>query len=210
MIKSVSPKTLPPPPPPPVAQKGDVQLDGLYLQVRTWLTNGRMTLEHIHYYFLPDGHLFYGIPPGGTVKPNPGGPEWAALEKSNPKSCGVYRIKGDTITFQFPGEKPQVHKFAFEKPGNPEVVMVDGVGAVKVGRFKNDQTLNGRYEAGVSSRSSSTGSSTPDSYLAASNTLDFHLDGTFGKFNIGVFETKSASGGSSSTDGGKYSLWATR
>lgn len=207
LVKKANPKLLPPPPAPPVAQKGDVQLDGLYLQLQTFFFNGRSSLNYVHYYFFPDGHVFEGVPPGGTVKPNPGKEEWAALEKANPKGCGAYLIKGSSMTMQFAGQKPQTYKFAFEKPGNKDTVLLDGLGAVKMGRFKDKQTLDAMYEAGASMRYSSTGGSRTDSYIGTSTTINFHPDGTWTRSSASSFDTRGTSGGGTSADpGGKYTL----
>lgn len=188
--------------------KGDAQFNGLYLQVQSWFFNGAMSVEYIHYYFFPDGHVFRGVPPGGSVVDQPGAAEFAALLKAHPKNCGTYLVRGDKITFQFPGEKPSVKKFSYEKPGSDAVLMIDTLGAVKVGRFKDDQKLDATYEGGASARSAP--GSGPQTFVASSSTFDFHPDGTWGRQNIGLIDSNGdktgVSGSADSTAGGRYQL----
>jgi hypothetical protein len=193
----------------PPAQKGDVQLSGLYMQIQSWFLNGSLSLEYRHYYFFPDGHLFFGIPPGGTVKADPTPADFAALQLLSPRGCGTYRVSKDQITIQVANEKPQVMKFALEKAGDANVVLLDTLGAIKVGRFKDDQKLDARYEGGASSRSD-PGSSGPKSSVSASSTLEFHPDGSVNRGNASSFSSDSnrsaVSGGGTSASRGTYKL----
>jgi hypothetical protein len=214
-VAPVAPVAAPAPQPAPtalVAEKGDLQLDGIYLTISSLAMNGRLQFRYYHYYFLPDGHVFYGIPPGGTVKQKPTGEDIAALMKASPKNLGVYKVTGDQLTIQYPGAKPTTDKASIQKNGDLGTIVVNGAWAVRQGRFKDSQTLDARYATTSTIKAGGDESHGGGDRINVSslNTLDFHADGTFGgagAVDLGVASKTLNTGSSSkSADHGKYSI----
>lgn len=206
MVRAVTP----PPPPPPAAEKGDVQLSGIYLQLTSLAIGGRIVFTDTHYYFMPDGHVFNGMPPGGTAHTPPTAEDLATLMKVDPRSFGTYKVAGDQITIRYvKGAKTETHKFALEKPGDTGVVLLDGTPAVRYGRFKEGQTLAGRYSGGSSVVTGGTAARGGGAELraASSTTFDFRADGTFNEEGSSSFDVAGgANGGGRSAGRGKYRL----
>jgi hypothetical protein len=201
-----------PTPAPLVAEKGDLQLNGLYLQISSLAVGGRLQFAYYHYCFLADGHVFYGIPPGGTVKLTPTAEDLAAMTKASAKSLGVYKVTGGNLTIQYPGGKPQTDPSSIQKNGDLGTIVVNGAWAVRQGQFKDGQTLDGRYTttATIKAGGDEAHGGGDRINISSLNTLDFHADGTFtgaGAVDLGVTTTDSHSGsGSKSADHGKYQL----
>ncbi len=205
-------KAAPPPPPALVAEKGDLQLNGLYFQISSLAVGGRMQMTFYYYYFLPDGHVFYGIPPGGTVKPEPTGEDVAALMKAAPKNLGVYKVSGDQITIQFPGGKPRIDKRSIQKNGDVGTIVVNATWTIRQGRFKDSQTFDARYATTSTLMHGGDESHGGGDKITVSGlkTLDFHADGTFtgaGATDLAVTSrTLHTGSGSKSADQGKYQI----
>lgn len=208
----VSPVTPQPNTPAPIApiavERGDVQLSGLYMQVRYWSFGGNSSLEYVHYCFFPSGYVFVGVPPGGTVNTPLGDADFAAMQRAAPGSCGSYTIRGSQITIQLPGKPAQKMSFAFEKPGDPSVVLLDTLGAIKVGSFKQPQSLAATYEAGATAQS--TSGPGPKTFVSAARTIAFRADGSFTTESAAGFNTEGSgseiSGGGSGGTTGQYRL----
>jgi hypothetical protein len=180
-----------------VARDPRTPLDGLYLQIQSWMFNGSMSFEYRHFWFRPDGNVYFGVPPGGLANPA----DFATLRKLDPKNCGTYQIADKKITLQRTGETPKTTDFTSEQDG--AVLNFDGPAAVRVGRFGEKQTLEGSYESGATA----TGGGT---FLAASATMVFHRDGTFTSGRQGSLdstgERASVGASSESADKGTYKL----
>jgi hypothetical protein len=209
-VKADAPAAAPPPPAAPVAEKGDLQLSGLYFQLSSLAIGGRLQFSYYYYYFLPDGHVFYGMPPGGTVKEQPSADDVAALVKADPKSLGVYKVTGDQITIVYPGGKPQIHKAAIPKKEDLGTIVLNGTWAVRQPRFKENQTFDAKYATTSTIRTGGDESHGGGDRIniRSLNTLDFHADGTFtgaGAVDLDVTSKTSNTGDTSrSADHGKY------
>ena len=182
---------------PAQAQPGQKGLDGLYLQIQSWMFNGSLSFEYRHYWFRPDGNVYFGVPPGGLANPA----DFGTLQKLDPDHCGTYGINGKKITIQHAGGQPVTTDFSSENGG--AVLNFDGPGAVRVGSFKNNQTLEGNYEAGATVKR-------VGSFIAASATMVFHRDGTYTAGRLGTVQSTgdrvSAGASAESSDKGTYKL----
>jgi hypothetical protein len=210
MVNAVKPR--PAPPPPLAAGTGDVQLNGLYLQLDSIAIGGRVQFSFHYYYFMPDGHVFTGIPPGGTVRPQPAAEDIAVMQKTAPKSLGVYKVSGDKIAIQYPGGKPEVHTFAFAAPGKTDALVLDNVFAVQQSRFKDNETFNAKYSTSFGSDTGGRESRGGGDRIQVSSfqRFEFHADGSFSgasAVDLGVTsKTLDSGSGSKDADGGKYQI----
>ncbi|HTI72998.1 MAG TPA: hypothetical protein VMF06_23695 [Candidatus Limnocylindria bacterium] len=178
-------------------QAGENKLDGLYLQIQTSMFGGRISFSYQYYWFRPDGNIYFGVPPGGLAKPGNFGP---ILER-DPKNCGHYGVSGGKLNLQRNGEKPATFDFSTE--GGDAVLHFNGPALVRVGQFKEKQSLEANYEGGNSAAGGGV-------FVSASGNFHFHADGTFDSGSVVSFDSKgdksAASGGSTQSNQGQYQL----
>jgi hypothetical protein len=179
-------------------QPGKKGLDGLYLQVQTWMSGNSISVEYRHYWFRPDGNVYFGVPPGGLA----GMTDFAVLRRLDPANCGMYGINQGKITLQKNGQAPVSH--AFTNTGDGATLAFDGPSLVRVGKFPPKVTFDAEYHAG----SSASGGGV---FVSGSSTFHFHGDGSFESGSVVGFSStgeRVTVGGGGPTSGvqGKYVL----
>jgi hypothetical protein len=178
---------------------GETTFDGLYLQVNTSMGGGRLSFSLAHYWFRPDGHAYFGVPPGGLEK----AADFAVLEKLDPKNCGVYTVAGDKLTIQRTGEEANTYAYTTEGE-RAAVIHFSGPALVRVGRFAAHAALDGNYEGGSSAAGGGV-------FIAASSHFNLHPDGSFESGSVVGFDSAgekvSVGGGAVGAPAkGKYDL----
>jgi hypothetical protein len=195
MVRAVAPV-----PPPPVAEKGDLQLDGIYFQIQSLAIGGQVRFIYIYKYFLPDGHVYEGMPPGGAVKPNPTAEDIAALSKASANHFGVYKITGDQLVIQR-GAETVKHSFALQKGGDLNAIVFDGLFATRLLQFKDNQTLDGKYATTFSY----AGGGRDRFAFSSVTSITFHPDGTFSGASLSGSSSRNNQGDLNRTsDSGTY------
>jgi hypothetical protein len=98
----------------PVA--GSKGLSGLYLRhEQTWMGTS-LNYREEHYYFMPDGRFYKGVPPEGPSAFN-----WAKVQAEHPELCGQYGINGDKITLSYAGSAPYSWLLKMKNSENMEI-----------------------------------------------------------------------------------------
>jgi hypothetical protein len=136
---------------------------------------GSRYMTYDFFWFRPDGHVFFGAPPGGLEAVA----NFATLEKLDAKDCGVYSVRGGQITLQQNGVAAATYPLKTEE-GN-RILYFDGPAAIKVARFPGGFKLNADYEA----EGTVSGGTV---FAFSSSTLHFHSDGTFDGGRFGGFD----------------------
>ena len=130
-----------------------------------------------HYWFRPDGNVYFGTPPAGL-----GDDDFAALKKSDPTNCGTYELVGQALTLTKNGEEPEDHTYS---PGAGGVM--DSNPLSHVYRFKPGFRLEGTWGVNISSNFGEVAA-------FGANTWNFHKDGTFEHTTSGGVETTEIKG----------------
>ncbi|MBX9940925.1 MAG: lipocalin family protein [Candidatus Obscuribacterales bacterium] len=150
----------------PVA--GSKGLSGLYLRhEQTWMGTS-LNYREEHYYFMPDGRFYKGVPPEGPSAFN-----WAKVQSEHPELCGQYGINGDKITLSYGGEAPYSWLL---KMKNAENMEMNYAPTNKVEKFGNNARISGTFARGTvfAGNYSYTGAPT----ITAAGTYTFSADGT--------------------------------
>lgn len=173
------------------AKLADGQLAGLYVRQRMipLAIGGRMTfsLARDFFYFFPDGHVLFGVPPAAGLKEHPTAADFAAFKDVDPTIRGTYAVKGNTITFTPAKGEPSTEPFSIPKAGDDSVLQIGPasvVGSVKALPFKDGEKLDGSYQ--YDGTIGLGGANT----VYNVNTLTFHPDGTLASDQLSGVDTR--------------------
>lgn len=107
------------------APTGGVGLDGLYVGTENRQQFNMLThlydfkVFQVYYLFLPDGRVYFGLPPAGALDRF----DFARAQRDDPKNCGTYRVSSDKIQFTRNGV-----------PDNQPAVFERGTDSLRIGR----------------------------------------------------------------------------
>lgn len=160
----------------PVAIRGERQIDGLFRFQRTTTMLApdlRRIVPHLevrHFYFFPDGHVFFGFPIGGNVKEHPTAADYAPFEKSAPEDCGTYVIANGKITLKQTGsESGEAFEFKLGNPADGTAFDFSGGIVVKLFPFKAGERISGKYS---NDQIVASGMDASAAYIASGLTFD--------------------------------------
>jgi len=150
----------------PVA--GSKGLSGLYLRhEQTWMGTS-LNYREEHYYFMPDGRFYQGVPPEGPSAFN-----WAKVQAEHPELCGQYGINGDKITLSYAGSAPYSWLL---KMKNSENMEMNYAPTNKVEKFGSNARISGSFARGTVFAGNYSYAGAPT--ITAAGTYTFHPDGT--------------------------------
>ncbi len=152
------------------------KLDGWFAKTEIVFFGGAH-MKSTHYWFRPDGNVYFGTPPAGL-----GDDDFAALKKSDPTNCGTYELVGQALTLRKNGGEPEDHTYS---PGAGGVM--DSNPLSRVYRFKPGSRLEGTWGVNISSNFGGVAAFGAQSW-------NFHKDGTFEHTTSGGVETTETKG----------------
>ena len=158
-------------------------LDGLFLQMQFRFGS----FQEDHYFFLPDGRYYKGVPEGGLTA--------ADLERACAKApdyCGKYAVAGGKLALTPRKGQPNTLDFTPEAGGN---LRIGGIFAKRVAAFPANAKLDGTYTWLGNTAN-----------VSAARSFTFHPDGTFTSGSLGGISTRTVGATSQSAAGGTYRL----
>ncbi len=152
---------------------------------------GNLSLYHNHLTLRPNGQAFRGAPPGGLEQFN-----FDRLAQLDPKRTGYYSIVGDKLFFE-PIEGT-IEELEFARDQAPNLTL-NGLFAMKVGKFPANYRFEGFYEAARSS--GGAGGS-----VVSIRSFKFAADGSFDSGRYGAISNDATAAEAQTARNGTYQL----
>ena len=161
-------------------------LEGAFLRVQSWYFNGRLSLTNEGWFFTKQGRVSLTPLGGFSVA------EFDQRAEAR-KTDGVYWIEDSRLVVRWANQS-KLDEYDFEQKPDGSLTL-NGLAATPVDGFPRGWRIDAEYEGGATY-------SGGGSFLASSNTLRLHRDGTFGGESIGSLSTQAGgqSVGSSSAN----------
>jgi hypothetical protein len=185
-------------------------LDGLYVGTESSQRFNPQTqyydyvTRQVYYLFLPDGHVYYGLPKGGSLDDF----DFARAQQADPQNCGSFRVSGGKLHFDWPRESAGSRAQDVDFSGDGDSVRL-GKTVLKRVDAADGLRLDGTYSR-YSFTNLSGGGGVSSGGVAGQSTFVFRRDGTFSQQGFVGFSGSNGSGGAATSEesggSGTYSI----
>ena len=178
-------------PGPQALPAGRQGLDGLYFWLETAMFGGNLSITHYHLALRPNGQALLGCPPGGLEQF-----DFDRLAQLDPAHTGYYSLAGGRLHFESLLGAGRSWEF---KPLDDANIELNGLFAMKVGRFPAGYQFDGWYEA-------VQGASGVGGRVTSIRSYRFRADGTVAVGRYGAVSNKETAADASGLEQATYEI----